>query len=270
MNNDYFCSVKIFRLYIMDSKYFLGRRTVRKYTDRAVTDELLSSLLKQASHAPTTGNMQLYSVIISRLEEDKRKLAPLHFNQPSVMGCSVVLTFCADFNRFERWCRVSDADPGYDNFQSFMTAVLDTAIFAQQFVTVAELNGLGCCYLGTTTYNAPQIAEVLNLPEMVVPVTTLTVGYPEGEAAESGRLPIEAIVHNGRYEDYTDERIKELYAEKEARDDSARFVAENGKKTLAQVFTDVRYTREANEHFSKVFYDFISAQGFNGRLSDAD
>lgn len=247
----------------MDTRhFFLNRATRRQYTDRDISDQLLNDLLFQASHAPTTGNMQLYSVIVTRDPERKRQLAPAHFNQPSVTAAPVVLTFCADFNRFVKWCRQRGADPGYDNFQSFMTAVLDTVILAQQFCTVAEMAGLGCCYLGTTTYNAPQIAELLDLPPMVVPVTTLTVGYPAGDGVEVGRLPLDGWVHSEKYADYTPAAIDSIYAEKESRDDSRRFVEENGKDSLAQVFTDVRYTRQANELFSAIFRDFIARSGF--------
>lgn len=247
----------------MIDSYFTTRRTIRQYSSRPVGDDLLHSLLEAASHAPTTGNMQLYSVIVTRDDDRKRALAPAHFNQPSVTGASVVLTFCADFNRFVRWCQVSDAVPGYDNFQSWMTAVLDTTIFAQQFCTVAEREGLGTCYLGTTTYNAPIIAEVLGLPARVVPVTTVTLGYPSADAPVSDRLAVDAFTHNESYRDYSDDDIRRIYAFKESLDDSKRFVAENSKQSLAQVFTDVRYTRQANEHFSKVYFDFIRSAGFS-------
>lgn len=245
-----------------DNEFFLNRHTVRNYSDKQVDDKLLDKLLREASHAPTTGNMQLYSVIVTRNPEMKKRLAPAHFNQPSVEGCSVLLTFCADYNRFVKWCEASNAEPGYNNFQSFVTALLDTALFAQQFCTVAELNGLGCCYLGTTTYNAPLIGEILGLPSMVVPVTTLAVGYPLGEPVVSDRLDTEAFVHCETYQDYTTPRIRQLYAEKEGREDSKRFVAENGKRSLAQVFTDVRYTKAACEEFSKIYLDYIRKQGF--------
>ncbi len=236
---------------------FTQRRTVRQYTDAVVSDSLLADLIAQAANAPTTGNMQLYSVIVTRDDEMKRRLAPAHFNQPQVTGCSVLLTFCADFNRFVKWCRASGADPGYDNLQSLVTACMDAVIFAQQFCTVAEANGLGCCYLGTTTYNAPMIAEMLGLPRRVVPVVTLSVGYPAAKSADPGRLPVEAIMHSETYHDYTPAMVRDLYAEKEAREDSKGFVAENGKETLAQVFTDVRYARPANEAFSKVLADYL-------------
>lgn len=241
--------------------YWMSRRTIRKYTDRPVSDELLRAMLLKASHAPTTGNMQLYSVIISRSDEEKKALTPAHFNQPQVEGCSVVLTFCADLNRFTRWCEARNADPGYDNFQSLTAAILDTMAVAQQFNTIAEQNGLGVCMLGTTTYNAALIAETLRLPRLTVPVITLTVGYPAEEPEDCGRLPLDGFLHYGSYTDYDAAAIDGIYAEKEARDDSKGFVAENGKETLAQVFTDIRYPRANNEHFSLTFIDFIKKAG---------
>lgn len=239
-----------------------NRRTIRKYSNKAVGDELLSELLEVAFRAPTTGGMQLYSVVVTRDEEMKRRLAPTHFNQPTVMAAPVVLTFCADYNRFVKWCKASNAEPGYDNFASFTTAMIDTLLVAQQFNTAAEACGLGCCYLGTTTYNAPQIAEILRLPELVVPVTTITVGYPDALPEQVERLPIEACVHSEVYGDYSEEDIRRLYAQKEALPANQRFVEENAKQTLAQVFTDVRYKKSDNEHFSHVWRDFIAKQGF--------
>ncbi len=244
-------------------KYFKDRVTVRKFSGKEISKELLMSMLEAASHAPTNGNMQLYSVVITRDPMRRRLMDPTHFSQPAAVGANVLLTFCADFNRFVKWCEASDAKPGYDNFQSFMSAVFDTIIFAQQFCTIAEQEGLGTCYLGTTAYNAPQIAEILELPKRVVPVITVALGYPEGEAPKSDRLPVNAFVHEEEYQDYTSESVKEIYAEKEAREDSRQFVEENGKQTLAQVFTDVRYPKSTNEIFSKIYLDFIRSQSFD-------
>lgn len=244
------------------SDYFADRLTCRSYTDKEVTNELLESILERAAHAPTTGNMQLYSVVITRDEEAKKALAATHFNQPAAAGAPVLVTFCADFTRFSRWCKLSDADPGYDNFQGFTTAFIDAIILAQQFNTIAEMEGLGCCYLGTTTYNAPQIAKLLNLPELTVPATTIAVGWPAAHAPESGRLPAKAFIHHEQYREESDSDIMAMYAEKEAREDSKRFVAENNKANLAQVFTDVRYSREMMETFSKIWLDYVKEAGY--------
>ena len=244
------------------NEYFPSRRTVRRYdSTRTVSESLIRQMLKDASQAPNTGNMQIYSVVITRSEEGKAALAPAHFNQPSVIGASAVLTFCLDLNRFNEWCRINDALPGLNNLQGFTWGVIDTSIFAQQFCTIAELNGLGTCYLGTTTYNAEIIARALELPQNVIPVITVTVGYPAEQPEISDRLPIEAIMHDEHYHNATADEIAQIYSEKEALPSSAQFITENAKDNLAQVYAEVRYPRDANEKFSKVYRDFLKSQG---------
>ena len=241
-------------------KYFADRATVRAYTDQAIDPALLTRLIELASHAPTTGNMQLYSVVVSRSDTDRNALAPAHFGQPQVTsGAGVVLTFCVDINRFVHWCRINKADVGFDNIQALMYGVLDCALFAQQFNTLAEMHGLGCCYLGTTLFNAQQIADTLRLPKRVIPLVTLTVGYPAAVAEISDRLPVEGIMHEGVYHDPADDSIRAIYSAKEARPESLHFIKENGKETLAQVYAEVRYPRAMNEDFSKLLNEYLES-----------
>ena len=240
----------------------MDRRTIRKYSSKPVDDMLLNDLITMGCRTSTTGNMQIYSIIISKDEEKKRELAPFHFNQRMITEAPVVLTFCADFNRFNKWCRLRDAEPGYDNFLSFTTAAIDALLVAQTVCIAAESKGLGICYLGTTTYMAHKIIEVLKLPKGVVPVTTITLGWPGENPDQVDRLPIEAIIHNEKYIDYTNENIEAFYKEKEGRRDSIQFIEENNKTTLAQVFTDVRYKKDDNIHFSKIFLQVLKDQGF--------
>lgn len=238
------------------------RRTIRQYTEKAIPEELMTELLNAAAQSSNTGNMQAYSVVVTTTNEIKAQLAPAHFNQPMVTKAPAVLTFCADFNRFSKWCEQRNAVPGYDNFQSFMATAIDAMIFAQTFAVAAESAGLGICYLGTTTYNAGEIIEALNLPKLVVPITTITVGYPEKMPELTDRLPLEAVVHYEKYADFSSEKIDLLYSEKENSDFYKNFVAENNKETLAQVFTDIRYSKKNNEFFSEKFLKVLKQQGF--------
>lgn len=239
-----------------------NRRTIRKYTDQDIPDSLLNDLLEQAFRAPTMGNMQLYSVIVTRDPERKKRIAPAHFNQPMVTSAPVVLTFCADFNRFCEWCRLRDARAGYDNFLSFLNAASDTLLVTQNFCTLAEAEGLGTCYLGTTLYSAGQLIEALDLPKLVIPVATITVGYPDEHPDQPERLPIEGLIHQETYHAYTDEDINRIYEAKEAMPENRHFVEINHTENLAQVFTDYRYTKEANEAISKVLLETLKKQGF--------
>lgn len=238
------------------------RRSIRKYSGREVSDELLDRLLLEAERTPTMGNLQLYSVMVTRSEEMKRRLAPAHFNQPMVMGAPVVLTFCADFRRTSLWAENRKAKPGYDNFLSFMNAATDALLYCQTFTNLAEEAGLGTCFLGTTVYMPQEIIKVLQLPRLVMPVATLTVGWPDENPSQSDRLPLEGVVHEETYHDYTPADIDKYYSLKEQLPENKRFVEINHKETLAQIFTDIRYTKKDNEAMSKTLLDTLRQQGF--------
>ena len=238
------------------------RTSIRKYAQREVSNELLHRLLQEAERTQTMGNLQLYSVIITRSEEQKAALAPAHFNQPMVTGAPVVLTFCADFRRTSRWAEERKAQPGYDNFLSFINAATDALLYCQTFCNLADEEGLGYCYLGTTVYMPKQIIEVLQLPRLVFPVATITLGWPDEQPPLSDRLPLESIIHEERYEDYTPERIDRFYTAKEQLPENQEFVRINNKETLAQIFTDIRYTRKDNEAMSVTLIDALKQQGF--------
>jgi len=243
--------------------YLLNQhRTIRTYTDQQIAPELLTRLFETACRASNTGNMQAYSIVVTTDNDLKKQLLPAHFNQPMTTQAPVVLTFCADFNRFTKWCEQRNAEPGYDNFQSFMATAIDALVAAQTFCIAAESVGLGICYLGTTTYNAREIIDTLKLPKLVVPITTITVGYPEGLPDQTDRLPLEAIVHYETYNDFSKDDIDNLYTEKENSDFYKQFVSENKKETLAQVFTDIRYSKKNNEFFSEKFLTVLKEQGF--------
>jgi len=236
------------------------RKTIRKYTNKDVSEDLLKTLLEKAERTPTMGNLQLYSVVITRNEEKKAQLAPAHFNQPMVMGAPVVLTFCADFRRTTLWAENRKATPGYDNFLSFLNAATDALLYCQTFCNLAEEEGLGTCFLGTTIYNPKAIIEVLQLPRLVMPVATITLGWPAEDPALTDRLPIDSIIHHETYEDYTPDRIDAFYTPKEQLEENKHFVEINNKETLAQVFTDLRYTKEANEAISKALLETMKGQ----------
>lgn len=236
--------------------------SVREYADKEIPESVLNKVLEAASRASNTGNMQIYSIIVNTDKEMIAKLAPTHFCQPAITNAKAVLTFCADVNRFKIWCENRNAKAGFDNFLSFMTAATDAIIAAQNACLEAESNGLGICYLGTVIYNADKIIEILKLPKGVVPVATVTMGYPKQQQPLTERLPLEAIVHRETYHNFSASDIDRIYADTESLESNKKFVAENNKQTLAQVFAEVRYTKEGNEHASKCLLDVLKKQGF--------
>jgi len=239
-----------------------NHRSIRKYKSDAISKEVLDTILEAAFRTSTTGNMQVYSIIVTQDEERKKELHKLHFGQGMVLEAPLLLTFNADFNRFNKWCEQRKAEPGYDNFLSFFTASIDALLSAQNATIAAEAQGLGVCYLGTTTYQAGKLVDFFNLPKGVVPVTTLVIGYPDEQPNLVDRLPARGVVHYEEYQDYSELDIDKVYAEKESLEETKKLLEENDLETLAQIFTKNRYPKQMNVDFSKLFLEVIEKQGF--------
>ena len=97
------------------------------------------------------------------------------------------------------------------------------------------MEGLGTCYLGTVTYNADAISNLLELPSLVVPVASISIGYPKNIPAQVERLPIEAILHNEIYRKDSDEDIRRLYKAKEEFPENIEYVKINSKPSCKYI-----------------------------------
>ena len=228
----------------------LKHRSIRKYQEKKIPQDVLERVLEAGTRASNTGNMQVYSVVVTQSAEMKAKLSPLHFNQPMIKQAPVVLTVAADVARFQHWCEINGVERSYDNFLWFVCGCIDSMLFAQNIAVAAEAEGLGLCFLGTTLYMAREIAQVLEMPKGVIPITTITMGYPAEEPALSDRLPLKAVVHYETYRKESDEDIRQLYYDTDHSELTKRLLEENQLPNLAQVFTQRRYTKKDNEAIS--------------------
>jgi len=240
----------------------LNHRSIRKYKPDPVEPDILHRILNAAMRASNTGNMQAYSIIVTRDPDIRHRLWEAHFKQDMVLEAPVHLTFCADFNRLSKWCMFRNADPGYDNFLSFLTGAIDALLASQNAALAAEEEGLGICYLGTATWMVARMIEILKLPRLVVPVTAIVMGYPDETPPLVDRLPLTGIVHKDVYMDYDETSINAVYQDKESLQETLDLLKLNGKQTLAQIFTDNRYTRRDNRFFSRAFLEVLVKQGF--------
>jgi nitroreductase len=237
-------------------------RSIRKYLTEPIDEDVLNEILRAGVSASNTGNMQMYSIIVTKCESLRKKLWEAHFRQNMVLQAPVHITFCADINRFNLWCSASKAQPSYNNLLWFCNAAIDASLVSQNVALSAESHGLGICYLGTPLYNAAKIIEILNLPKGVIPVTALVLGYPDEQPQLTGRLPMEAVVHNETYKQFTEAGVKQLYADLEASEKTKELLKINEKETLAQIFTEKRYTKKDNENASAAYLEALKQQGF--------
>jgi nitroreductase len=246
-------------------------RSIRRYKPDPVPDDLLTEILEAGLRTSSAGNMQTYSIIVTRDRALREQLYAAHMEQGMVREAPVFLTFCADFNRMRHWLRLSAAPhDNYDNLMGFMIAAIDAILVAQNVALAAESRGLGMCYLGSTLAHCDQIGRILCLPKHVVPVVGFPLGYPDEDPAPRDRLPLAGLVHHETYHDYSDDQVRDIYREREVKGwdrymsypDLRQMIEASGVKNLAQVYAIVKYTRESHEKYSKIIFDYLKEQGF--------
>lgn len=246
-------------------------RSIRQFKPEPIPGSLLDEILLQGLRASSSGNMQTWSVVVSTEQELKQKLYVANHEQDMILQAPATLTFCADFHRMRRWLEQRGALSSFDDLTGFLTAAFDAMIAAQSVALAAEERGLGICYMGTTLWRAPAIAEILELPNHVVPVTGMVIGYPAENPDPRDRLPLEAVVHRERYRKESDADILRIYEEREvlgwqrylARPGAKERMEKAGIENLAQFYSsDLKYGKELHTETSRDFLELLKKKGF--------
>mgnify|MGYP001566219407 CR=1 FL=1 len=251
-------------------KLIHSHASVRSYQNKKIPEDVLTRILEAALRASSSGNMQSYSIIVTKDKILKKELLEPHFNQSMVTEAPVFLTFCADFNRMRKWLEISEAPENFDNFMSFLIGAIDAVLASQNAALAAEAEGLGICFLGTTLASCDRIARILKCPPNVVPVVGFCLGYAAEKAALRDRLPIDGIVHQDIYKNYNTSEILNIYKEREEKGFQRymqvpklrEMALATDSKNLAQIYTKAKYTRKSHLEYSKTILDFIEAQNF--------
>lgn len=236
-------------------------RSVRSYKSDPVDERLLERILKAGVRASNTGNMQVYSIVVTTDPAIRQELSPCHFGQPMVTGAPVVLTFCVDVRRFSLWCRQRGAEPGYDNFVWFLSGAIDADAGGAEHLSGRRVGRVGRLLSGHDDLQCRPDRRSAAPARRRAAVTTVTLGWPEEMPPLTDRLPLEGVVHRERYEDYTPETIDRIWAEREASPETAELLRANGLPNLARIFTERRYTAEDNRLFSRKYFDMLEKAG---------
>ena len=254
------------------SDHLKNHKSIRQYKSTPIDEALLKDLIHCGQRGSSSGNLQSWSVVISRERESREKLYELHSRQKMILQAPVVLTFCSDFYRIRRWLKINDAKGSFDDFLGFLVGMADAIIAAQNVAIAAESHGLGICYMGTTLSAADEISKHLKLPETVVPVTSLVVGYPDEDIPEVRyRLPLEAIIHEEVYDPKTDEEISDIYREfeEQAWARYARIPGMLDKLEAASIThvahfytSDLKYSKKRHETASAMLLELLRSKKF--------
>lgn len=190
-----------------------SHRSIRKFKEQPVDDELLQQILQAGQCAATSSFLQGVTVIRVKNPDNRQKLAVYAGNQPYVANAPEFLVFCADLRRAGNCCERYGKSFSGEYTEHFIIATVDAALMAQNTVVAAESAGLGICYIGGLRNNPRQVSDLLKLPVGVYPVFGLCLGYPDQDPEVKPRLPLSVIVKDEVYEDSHDVAAIDIYDE---------------------------------------------------------
>ena len=177
----------------------LARRSIRKYTDQPVADETVEAVLGAALRAPTSSNIQSYSVIVVRDQDTKDKLSLLTGKQRHVADCSVFLAFCADLTRMSWAMEKNGASIADNNLELFLVSSVDAALVGMSAYLAAESLGLSGVMIGAVRNKPEAVAQLLGLPQLSYCVFGMCLGWPAEAPQQKPRLAYDDVVHDERY-----------------------------------------------------------------------
>lgn len=210
------------------TQLILSHRSIRSYTDQPITEEVLQEIVSCAQWAPSSHNVQAYSVIVVRSQETKEKLSALCGNQKWVVECPVFLVFCADYYKLQKACEMHGETLAADEVESLLVGAVDTALAAENVLLAARSHGLGGVMIGGIRNNPREVANVLGIPELTIPIMGMCLGYPAKDVQQKPRMPQRAVIHQERYQT---ELIPEALEEYERTSSEYYSQRSNGQRT---------------------------------------
>ena len=193
----------------------MNRRSVRNFKDQPIPEEVIHQLLDAANNAPSGGNIQPVSIILIQEKENREILSEMVGNQPWVKNAPLSMIFCLDFNRVKRWAALNNTEfKGEKALAHFLISYADVMCAAQSVVLLAESLGLGSVYVGTIQSQMDEAREVYAIPDFVLPMMILSLGYPKSIPRTIPKLERDVIVHHEQYQSCSDEEIKQAFHQK--------------------------------------------------------
>jgi FMN reductase [NAD(P)H] len=193
----------------------MKRRSVRQFKDTPVPEDVIRRFMDVVNNAPSGGNMQPLSVILVQDKEARKELARIIGGQPWVKNAPLSMIFCLDFHRIKRWAALMDTEfKGEKALPHFLIAYADLMCAAQNVVVLAESLGLGSVYIGTIQNNPDEARAYFSMPECVLPMMLLCIGYPKSVPKRIPKLGREVITHREKYRAVNDEDLKRGFENK--------------------------------------------------------
>lgn len=234
----------------------LNHRSVRKYTDETISDEMLASIIQCGQAAATSSFIQSYSVINVSDSEHRAKIAAAAGGQVWIEKAARFLVLCADLKRIDFCCQQQDMGALEGQAEHFLAASVDVGLMAQNMMLAAESLGLGCVFIGGIRNDPMTVAELLELPDQVYPAFGMCLGWPDQQTEVKPRLPVDVVLHDGKY--HTDAVPEQVAAYDQAMSEYYQARSSNQRVSNWSAQTAAAMQKKKRDHM----LEFLQKRGF--------
>jgi len=176
------------------------RRVHRRYAERPVEPALLRLLCACALSAPSKSDLQQADIVIVN-KADQATIADLIPDQPFIRTAPAFLVFLANGRRLPELSRMRGKPFPNDHLDQFFNAAVDAGIVLATFLAAADAVGLGTCPISVIRDHSQRVSDMLKLPQRVIPVAGLCVGWPSDAGHLSARLGLESTLHQDHHDE---------------------------------------------------------------------
>jgi nitroreductase len=163
------------------------RYSVRSFSDKKPSSDIISEIIKYAHLAPSAGNLQARDFIIIDNIKIKKELSRAALDQEFIVEAPINIVVCANLNRVSP----------YGGRGKELYCIQDSAAAIEHILLLAVDNGLGTCWVGA--FNENEASKILNLPSHVRPVAIIPIGYPKGRATTNPRIDTKILTHYNKW-----------------------------------------------------------------------
>jgi nitroreductase len=239
----------------------LNRVSVRKFAERPIDDAHVEAILRAAFRAPTSSNIQSYSVVVVRDRAVLKQLQPITGGQPHVAVAPLFLAFCVDLTRIEAAMRLNGHNFDDNNFEVGLVSAVDAALVGMSAYLAADSLGIKGVMIGAVRNDAAATARILNLPRRVYCLFGMCLGWPAEAPPQKPRMPYAAMVHYEQYGNRPGEGAVAASVDVYDRQLAAHY------RAIGKATTDDSWSRDMDKKFVARLRDNlrneVRAQGFD-------
>ena len=192
-------------------KTMLERKSVRRFEAREVPRDLIEQIVRAGQRAPTGGNMQLYSFVLISDPDKKNQISKVIGSQRCMQEAPVWIMVCVDWHRHIKFLKSLGIETRWRQVEKYWRGIICAILAAENMVLAAEALGLGSVFVGEPRSATVKIARILKMPDNVLPIVLLCIGYPAEDPPQRPRWPLEAVLHENEYEPASEQLIKNYY-----------------------------------------------------------